>query len=274
MTAKQEMKKKKRLTITLSPDLLKKIDATIDHRSIRSRSHAIESLIMQGLSSPVTTAVILTGGNRQRTLRALRKIHDRYLLAIMIDQLKEHGVTQIIICGGKDNNMIKKIFGDGSSRGVAMNYVKEDKPLGTAGALKKAEPYLTGAPFIVIHGDVLTNLNLTEFIDFHNNEQTLATIGVKPRLGEKRYGKVFLQGNKIIEFLASSIKVGISIVNTGLYIFDHQVLGLIPENQFSNLENDIFPLLIKQEELSAFLFQGIWYDISEEKDYEEAQTRW
>jgi len=267
------MKKKTRLTITLSQDLLKNVDATIDEQLIRNRSQAIENLLLQSLGKKVSTAVILTGGS-QKNQRCLKKINDRYLLSIIIDHLKEHDINKVIICGGKDNNQIYDIFGDGTHLGVNIQYVQEINPLGTAGAIKKAESHINGSTFIVLHGDVLTNLNLSDFIEFHKNEQSIATIGVKPRLGEKKYGMASLQGNKIIKFDKSSANFGISIINTGLYVFDTKVLNFIPKNKPTNLEDDIFPLLVENKELSAFVFQGIWYDISEKKDYDEAVGRW
>lgn len=268
------MRNKSRLTITLPHDILKKVDAIVDRRVIRNRSHAIESLIQKSLGAKITTAVILSGGkNNQITQRSLKKIQDRHLLSITLEHLKNHGISEVIICAGKSNSDIKKIFGNGSDYGVAIYYVNEDEPSGTAGALKKAEKYLRKSPFLVIHGDTLTNLNLSEFIDFHVNEETMATIAVKPRLSEKKYGQVFMQGNKITKFLAAGATQGISIINTGIYIFEPKVLELIENNKVSNLEDDVFPLLAEKKELSAFLFQGLWYDISEKKDYLEAQGR-
>lgn len=267
------MIKKTRLTITLSQDLLQNVDSTIDKQLIRNRSQAIEHLLHQSLGKKVSTAVILAG-DKSPTPRCLKKIGDRQLLSILIDHLKAHDITNIIICGGKHNNPIYDAYKDGSGLGVTLQYVQELNPLGTAGAIKKAESLITGPTFVVIHGDVLTNLDLSDFIEFHKNEQTIATIGVKPRLGEKKYGMLSLQGNKVVQFTKSSANVGISIINTGLYVFDAKILNFIPKNKPTNLEDDIFPLLVKNRELSAFIFQGIWYDISETKDYEEAVDRW
>lgn len=266
-------KKKARLTITISGDLLKNVDATIDNQLIRNRSQAIEHLLAQSLSNKVTTAVILAAGHGDSP-RCLKKIGDRRLLSVMLDHLKKFDITNVVICGGKDNNKIYDVYGDGTHFGVSLSYVQELNPLGTAGAIKKAEKYIKGSTFVVIHGDILTNLDIEDFIEFHKNEQTIATIGVKPRLGEKKYGQVSLQGNKIIDFSLSSEGKGISIINTGLYVFDTKILDFIPNNKPTKLEVDIFPILIKNKELSAFIFQGIWYDISEKRDYDEAIDRW
>ena len=87
------MKTKTRLTITLSQDILTKVDALIDGHSVRSRSHSIESLIRQSLNSSIQTAVVLAGGKRSKSsLPALKKIQNRYVLSIMIEQLKKFGI--------------------------------------------------------------------------------------------------------------------------------------------------------------------------------------
>jgi NDP-sugar pyrophosphorylase family protein len=146
--------------------------------------------------------------------------------------------------------------------------------MGTAGALKAAEEYLAHGPFLVVHGDVLTNINLPDFVNFHNNEKRMATIAVKPRNAEPKYGKVMLQGNRITDFFDEDRSEGISIINTGVYLFEPELLSLLVEGQVAKLEKDVFPRLAEMGELSAFLFQGIWFDISEPENYSRAQDRW
>jgi len=129
-------------------------------------------------------------------------------------------------------------------------------------------------PFLVIYGDILTTLDLSNLFEFHFNEGSLATMAVKPRMGELKYGQVFLQGNKIIKFLDTSNDSGISIINTGVYVFDTKIFDIFPAKNNFTLEKDIFPYLAQKKQLSASFFQGIWYDISEEKDYQEAKQHW
>lgn len=265
------MRNKSRLTITIQNDLLSKIDALVDRRTIRNRSHAIENLILQSLGTKISKAVILAGGeSNKEEISCLKKIKDRYLLSITLEHLKNFGLNEIIICSGKNGQKIEEIFGDGSAHGLKIIYSSEEKPLGTAGALKKIEKNLKTAPFLVLHSDTFTNLNISDFINFHLAEGTLATIAVKPRLSEEKYGQVFMQGNKIVRFLAKGAIQGISIINTGIYIFDPKILNLISKDKKTDLETDIFPILAEKEELSAFIFQGMWHDISEDKDYKEA----
>jgi NDP-sugar pyrophosphorylase family protein len=269
------MRKKARLTITLPEDLLNQVDRQIDGFTIRNRSHAVETLIRRSLTPVVSTAVILVGGNSKGgELAALQPIHDRRLIHIMVNHLSDYGIRNMIVLAGRQEEAIRNALGDGVSTGITIHYAKEDVPLGTGGALKLAEGYLTHGPFLVVHGDVLSNIDLTDFVNFHNNENRIATIAVKPRNAEPKYGKVMLQGNRITDFIDEDRSEGISIINTGVYIFEPEILSLLDEGQVAKLETDIFPRLAEMGELSAFLFQGIWFDISAPENYLLAQERW
>ena len=257
------MRQRDRLTITLPQDTIRRIDQLIDGVNVRNRSHAVEKLLMLSLTPVVNTAVILAGGKGDRQKSPLKVIGDKYLIAIMLDQLRQHGVDQVIVCAGLE--LIRELgarLGDGKALGVKLVLIDEPQPLGTAGALKYISDHLPTTPFLVIHGDVLTNINFSELINFHQREAGWATIGVKPRFSENSFGRVFMQGNKIIEFLSTGSDQGISIVNTGIYVVDPQVLKIIKPNQKLMLEADVFPKLAKKELLNAFLFQGVWFDVS------------
>lgn len=269
------MRKRTRLTITLPNELIKRVDTLVDGSVIRNRSHAVEKILSEGLSPAVSQAVILAGGKSAKRRSLLSFINGQHLLQIILSQLKTHGILECIIC--TEHDIIAELqqrFGDGRELGCQITYIPELEPLGTAGALRNCAHLLNQAPFLVLHGDVLTSINLTEFIQFHLNEQKKATIGVKPRLGERSYGQVFLQGNSIIKFLEKGTDRGISIVNTGLYVLDPKVLELIPNRKPVFLESDVFPVLAKQGQLSAFIFQGLWYDITTPSQLEEAARRW
>ena len=266
---------KKRLTITLSEEIVKKVDKYIDGVQIRNRSHAIESLLEQSFSPSIDTAVILAGGlEATKDSPALKKMSDRYVLAITLEKLRDVGIDQVVICAGQLTPQIKAIFGSGASYGVDLVYTEEQEPLGTAGALKLAERYLVGELFLVIHADVLSDLDFGSLVEFHLSENTLATIAVKPAMGTKEYGHVYLAGNRIVEFSDSSEKKGISIINTGMYVLGPEVLDAIAPHSKLYLEKDIFPQLAATGELSAFLFQGYWFDVTKDTTFAEAADAW
>lgn len=266
------MRKKSRLTITLPKDLLSKIDSNIDGSSIRNRSHAIESLIRKSLKNPIETAIILAGSKTPSKTPTLKPINGKPTIVHTIEKIVESGIKNILICAGSHNQKIKKIVKDGSTYNVKVKYIPENSPLGTGGAIKKAQKYIKGENFLVVHGDIITELNLNTFISFHTQENTLATIAVKPRKTEMSYGKVLIEGNQITDFFDKSDSKGIDIINTGIYLFKSNIFSFIKSGK-SKLETDTFPILAKQEQLTAYIFQGMWYDISNQKDYKSALNR-
>jgi NDP-sugar pyrophosphorylase family protein len=266
------MRKKNRLTITLPKDLLSKIDSNIDGSTIRNRSHAIESLIRQSLKNPIETAIILAGNKTPSKTPTLKVINGKPAIFHTVEKIVEAGIKNILICGAGYNQQIKKIVKDGSSLNAIVKYIPENTPLGTAGAIKKAQKHIKGDNFLVIHGDIVTKLNLNTFISFHTQENTLATIAVKPRKTETSYGKVLIEGNQITDFFDKFDSKGIDIINAGIYLFKSNIFTYIKPGK-SKLETDIFPILAKQEQLTAYIFQGIWYDISKPADYQAALSR-
>lgn len=267
---------KSRLTITLPDSLLTQVDDLVDKQTIRNRSHAIEHLIRQSLTPQVSTAMILAGGKKHSTDNPLLKsIQGEVLFDQMVKNLKQYGIKHIIICTQKGETALAEHCKDGSSLGVTIEYSYEQKPLGTAGAIKQASAALKNDnPFLVIHGDILTDIKLDEVFEFHLQESPQATIIVKPKLGMKQYGQVFIQGNRVTTFSEAGTDSGISLINTGVYILSKEVLQLIPRDTASFLETDIFPNLAKKNQLRAYFFQGFWYDISTPAQYDQAVSDW
>lgn len=267
---------KTRLTITLPPDLLKTIDAIVDKKTIRNRSHAIEHLVRQSLGAQINTAVILAGGKQKgKENPLLKKIGDKELFFHQVDHLKKYGIKNIIVCLNKSDADFKKIFGDGGSQGVKIEYSLEETKLGTAGTLKQASKlWQNQSAVVVLHGDVLTTIALDELIAFHQAEEAEATLAVKPRIGRRELGQVYLQGSRVTTFAKDGIESEISIINTGVYIISQDVINSIPSKQQTYLEADVFPKLAQENKLRAFIFQGIWYDISTEDQYLQAQKKW
>jgi len=269
------MRSKTRLTITLPPDLLAEVDRLIDGQRIRNRSHAIELLLRESLKPAVDTAVLLAGGpSAGGQVPALLPVRGQPLIIRTINHLIDHGICSFIILAGENETRIREVVGEGSYMGAQIQYVGEARPLGTAGALKAAERYLAGAPFLVFHADILTDINVTDLVRFHAAQNRTATIAVKPRQSGPGYGKVLLEGTGITAFISDVQDQDISIVSTGVYVFEAEVLSHIGEGGGTNLETDVFPKLAERGELRGFPFQGVWFDISDPKNYELAQIRW
>ncbi len=265
------MKTKTRLTITLSKEILSQVDQIIDKKEIKNRSHAIELLVSRAITPHVSEAIVLAGGTKHRFCPLLARINGHFLFSLILDHLKKFGVTQVLLCVGKFESQLKKKF-PGNIPGLSLIYLHESRPLGTAGAIRAALKSIKSDTFFVLHGDVLTTINLQDFSQFHQSQGSVATIAVKPRAGGK-YGKVILQGDKITEFGLKGDQ-GISIVNTGIYLFTKEILNYLPQKTPAALEKDVFPHLAKEGDLSGFIFQGVWFDISQKSDLAAAQARW
>lgn len=267
---------KSRLTITLPENLLQQVDNIVDKQTIRNRSHAIEHLIRQSLSTQVTTAIILAGGKHHGLDHSLRRqVSGAPLFSHLLQHLYQYGIKRTIICLHKDDQSLEAEFGGAAAMGMKLEYSYEAQPLGTAGALKNAQKLLTNEdPFLVIHGDILTDIHLDELCKFHLEEGSKATMVVKPKLGTREYGQVYIQGNRITTFSETGTESGISVINTGVYILNPEVLQMITVGKKTNLEEDIFPVLAKKNQLRAYFYQGFWYDISSEEQYTEAIAAW
>lgn len=267
------MRTKSRLTITLPKDILNKIDQNIDGSIIRNRSHAIESLIRQSLKTPIQTAVILTGGDKHAINPALKAVDGKPLIHILMNQIISVGISKVVVCTGLDSAKIKEELGTGKQLGIEIKYVIESKPTGTGGAIKKAQKFISEEDFLVIHGDILNRVNLEIFANFHLQEGTVATIVVMPKKGEKSLGKVLIEGNQIKQFYEKTETQGIDIINTGIYLFKKSIFDKL-NSKFCKLEKDIFPKLAKENQLTAFIYQGFWFDISTSKQFNLAKNTW
>lgn len=264
---------KSRLTITLSEDVLEKIDALIDKKSIRNRSHAIEHLIAQSLTPQPKTAIILAGGPEKEAYSPLTVVGSKPLILYTIDLLQKHGVRKVHIAINDQGLELKKLLGNGSEYGLYIKYHHEKKTLGTAGAvaniLQSSAQDFNTSDYVVIAGDVLTTINLDELSAFHKETKGFVTMAVKPRPAQKNYDNVFMQGHTVVDFKASEKHEIVGIVNAGVYIFSPKINNLLQNQKIPTmLETDIFPKLSQTKQLHAFSFQGIWYDISSDQGYQ------
>lgn len=266
---------KQRLTITLSDNVLKQVDQLIDRVHVRNRSHAIEHLITKSLSPKIDTAIFLAGGSTHQQTAPLTEVSGKPSIVHMIEQLRDKGVTRILISLGDKGEELQKVLDNGEKYGVHIRYHEETKPLGTGGALKVWQKVLgESTPFLALHGDVLSTVNLADMSEFHQKEGALLTVAVKPQLSKKEYGQVYLQGNHVVTFRQRGQEDGISITNSGIYVVDPSILEQIPAKRSFQLEEELMPRLAKQNDLRAYFFQGLWFDLTDPLQLADARKRW
>jgi len=249
---------KTRLTITIDPGLLSRIDNLIDGKDLRNRSQAIEHLLEKQFASHINQAVILVGGEPDAISRSLKLISGQPLIRHLINLLKSYGISRIFITSDRDIFKLNEVISEHD--GVTL--IKEPKPLGTAGALANLKKELHSQPFIVMHGDIFTDINLADLVGFFQSQQTSATIAIKPALHQREFGTVIVQGSRINRFVVKPEKKGVGMVNTGVYVLNPEIISHLKTNQHTMLETEVFPELAKNRQLSGYIFDGIWYDVS------------
>lgn len=257
---------KSRLTITLEESVLEKVDQFIDGQKIRNRSHAIEYLLDNYFAPQVQTAVILAGGSQEESgLRTLMPLDNKPLIIHIIEHLQRYGVKHIIITTNKQGKKLEELIPNFFDNGIKFSYLYEEKPLGTAGALKAAAKYIKDESFYVWSGDVFTTIDLSSLLKFHLQQHALITMSIKPRLTQATYDNVFIQGHTVVDFQKSKPEQEVSLVNAGVYVFSCDALDLIPDATPTMLERDVFPTFAKSQKLVAFPFQGLWMEITSDK---------
>ncbi len=225
-------------------------------------------------------AIIMAGGEGSR-LRPLTcdlpkpmvPVMNKPIMEHIIHLLKFHGITEIGVTLMYLPQKIKDYFGNGSSFGVHLHYFTEDTPLGTAGSVKNAGKFLDDT-FIVISGDSLTNMNLSEAVAFHREKEAKATILLARVDVPLEYGVVITdRNNAITGFLEKPSwgEVFSDTVNTGTYILEPDVLKHFSSNVKFDFSQDLFPMLLeKRERMYGYVTEDYWCDIGDLKAYLKA----
>lgn len=271
---------KERITITLRPDLLPLLDAAIDGAKIRNRSHAIEYILTQHLGSGIRRAVILAGGEgvnmRPFTLempKPILPIKGRPLLEHTIATIRDAGIRDIVVVVGYKGEMIKEKFGDGSRFDVRLTYVTQ-RGKGTASALASVKQFLD-RPFLLYYADVLTNMHLKNFLEFHGTHPGIGSVALTASRHPEAYGVVGLRGTEIRSFAEKPTGDVAGLVSAGIFVFDPEIAPFLPnaKNDVS-LERDVLPRLAKDKKLHGYPFEAKWFDIATPEAYEQAIREW
>ena len=223
-------------------------------------------------------ALILVGGEGTR-LRPLTStvpkpvvpLVDRPFISYMLEWLRGHGVDDVVMSCGFLASGVRNVLGDGSGLGIRLRYVEEPRPLGTGGALKFAESLLDER-FLMLNGDVLTDLDLSAQMAQHEKtgaRGTLALIGVED---PSAYGLVRLDDQAAVtEFLEkpSADQIHTNLVSAGAYVLERSVLELLEPEVNASIERDVFPRLVG-EGLYGYAGEGYWLDIGTPERYLQA----
>jgi mannose-1-phosphate guanylyltransferase len=198
---------------------------------------------------------------------------DRPFVAHQIDLLRRHGVRDVVFSCGYRPDALEDHFGDGSALGVRLRYVVDPEPLGTAGAIKNAEGLLDDAPFLVLNGDILTDLDLGAVIRVHGELGAEGVIALTPVEDPSAFGLVRLYEDRSVEAFVekpspSELRPGEPFrINAGTYLLSPSVLAEIPPGRACSIEREIFPALAERGALYGFPSDAYWRDIGTPASY-------
>ena len=200
---------------------------------------------------------------------------DKPVLGHILELLKYHGITEVVITLQYMPSVIQDFYGDGSGLGLKITYVVEEMPLGTAGGVKNAASHLNDT-FLVISGDALTDFNLQAAVQHHIAVGALATLAVYPVPNPLEYGAVVSdESGRITQFIEKPDWSAIRSdrVNTGIYVLEPAVLDYIPDDVAYDFSTDLFPdLLQRGERLQAYVAEGYWCDVGTISEYMRANA--
>jgi NDP-sugar pyrophosphorylase family protein len=223
-------------------------------------------------------AIILAGGlgTRLRPLvsdipKPMAEVAGRPFMEYLLLQLRRAGVTRVVICAGFKAEPLNAYFGDGSRWGAALEYSIEPEPLGTAGALKLAEPLLSGDRWLVMNGDSFLDISLAGLAEAHRRTPAPATIALARVADVQRYGSVnCAEDGSLTRFVEKGHSTGPGLVNGGIYVIERRTLELIPDRGATSLERDVLPQLVGRG-LRGVQSDAFFIDIGVPEDFLRAQ---
>ena len=205
-------------------------------------------------------ALILAGGlgTRLRSLvadrpKSMAEVAGQPFLVYQLDSLRRQGFCEVVLCTGYMSKIIEEHFGDGGEFGVQITYSVEDRPMGTAGAIRGASHLIDGT-FVAMNGDTYVRADLPRLIEFHRGSAALATVGLSRAGDLSRSGQVAVDpAGRVLRFSekdASSLGGGRQgrgdyMVNAGVYVFEREVLEFIASERSVSLELEVLPHLVE-----------------------------
>jgi dTDP-glucose pyrophosphorylase len=247
----------------------------VDNNNIVTGLSCLQDLVPKTSEAAITTAVIMAGGEgirlrpiTEKIPKPMVEVGGKPILENIVVHLAKAGLSKIVMCLNYRGEVIQEYFGDGSKFGVEIEYINEEKKLGTAGALSllKTQPQ---SSFIVMNGDVLTNVSFNRLIEFHNKHRSVMTMAATKFNYRIPYGVLELAGPYIVDMKEKPSHQ--FLCNAGIYVLDPEVLNYIPDQTEFNM-TDLFESL-KHEGLpvTAFPIHEYWLDIGQKDDLEKAR---
>jgi dTDP-glucose pyrophosphorylase len=220
--------------------------------------------------------VLMVGGLGSRlkpltdnTPKPMLKVGNKPILQTIVEKFAEYGFVNIVMCVNYKSHIIQDYFGEGSAFGVNIEYVLEEQRMGTAGALSLLSS-VPNEPFFVMNGDLLTNVNFEHFLDYHNSQNAMATMGVREYDFQVPYGVVNIDNGKITTIIEKPVHK--FFVSAGMYILDPRVIKMIPKDEFYDMPTLFKKIIAQNENAVSFPIHDYWLDIGRMEEYERANS--
>ena len=223
-------------------------------------------------------AVILSGGlgTRLRPFtevipKPLLPIGEKAVLEIQIEQLKKFGFDEVYLATNYKSEYIEQFFGDGSRYGIKLYISKEEKPLGTVGPVKLIQKQLQDSPFVLMNGDIITQLDYGKLYDFACHNDALLNVTIKKVITPFEFGNIFFNNDDVlkIEEKASIISYALA----GIYVLKPQIFDIIPDNEYFGMDSLIIKMLHTNQRVCKYEIKEYWLDIGRIDDYEKANKQ-
>jgi mannose-1-phosphate guanylyltransferase len=225
-------------------------------------------------------ALVLVGGEgtRLRPLTLTRPkpaitLVDRPFVRFTVEWLARHGITEIVMACGFRPDDLQSALGDGTAAGPPIRYLEEREPLGTAGPIRlAADNGMLGESFVVVNGDLLTDLDLAAHIAAHKEREAVASLALYPVDDPSSYGLVRRdESGEVTGFLEKPdpTEIDTDEVNAGAYVLERSIVDLIPPGRAVSIEREVFPRLVGQG-LFGLRLDGYWLDIGTPERYLQA----
>ena len=215
--------------------------------------------------------VIMAGGmgtrlrpDTENCPKPLLLVAGKPMLEHIIARAKLEGFHNFVLAIHYLGHMIEDYFGNGECLGVQIDYLREESPLGTAGALSLLNP-LPDSPFVVTNGDVITDINYGELLDFHTRQSAAATMAVRIHEWQHPFGVVQTQGVEIVGFEEKPI--ALSHINAGIYALDPLALNVLTADAHCDMPTLFERLQVKRQRTVAYPMHEPWLDVGRPDDY-------
>lgn len=211
--------------------------------------------------------VIFAGGKGTRLLpltenvpKALLPHQGKSLIQHVIDKAKDQGFNHFVLCTGHLSEQLEKALGDGQRQGIKLSYSREQIPLGTAGGLASARAIIeTYLPVVVTNCDVLSEIDYSQLLEFHSENQSDVTMVTRSQSWQNPFGVISLEGIRVSSIAEKPIQT--NQINAGIYVFNPSIFDLLEVGEPKDMVTFLAELLSLNKRIIAFPLYEDWKDL-------------